>query len=126
MMMETYYSKEHEWVRVKDGIACIGITDYAANQLGDITYVELPRIGKIVTQFGELCSIESVKAASDIFAPVSGKVVKVNEALEETPEIVNESAEDAGWLAWIEMADMKELGNLMNLEGYDDYLRSLE
>jgi glycine cleavage system H protein len=125
-MSETYYSKEHEWVKVKDGIATIGITDYAANQLGDITFVELPRVGKSVTQFGELCSIESVKAASDIFAPVSGKVAKVNETLEETPEIVNESAEDAGWLAWIEMTDTAELSNLMDRQGYDDYVRGLE
>ena len=125
-MSQTYYSKEHEWVRVNDGIACIGITDYAADQLGDVTYVELPRVGKVVTQFGELCSIESVKAASDIFAPVSGKVVKVNEALEETPEIVNGGAEDAGWIAWIEMADAGDLSNLMDRQGYDDYLRGLE
>jgi glycine cleavage system H protein len=125
-MTETYYSKEHEWVKVMEGIATIGITDYAAGQLGDITYVELPRTGKNVTQFGALCSIESVKAASDIFAPVSGKVVKVNDALEETPEIVNESAEEAGWIARVEMADLKELANLMNRQEYDEYLRGLE
>lgn len=125
-MADTYYSKEHEWVKVQEGIATIGITDYAANQLGDITYVELPRTGKSVKQFGELCSIESVKAASDIFAPVSGKVVKVNEALEETPEIVNESPEDTGWIAWIEMADVKELANLLTRQEYDAFLRGLE
>ena len=125
-MADTYYSKEHEWAKVKEGIAAIGITDYAANQLGDITYVELPRTGKSVKQFGELCSIESVKAASDIFAPVSGKVVKVNDALEETPEIVNESPEEAGWIAWIEMADVKELANLLTCLEYDEYLRGLE
>ena len=125
-MTETYYSKEHEWVKVKEGIATIGITDYAAHQLGDITYVELPRTGKSVKQFGDLCSIESVKAASDIFAPVSGKVVKVNDALEETPEIVNESAEEGGWIAWIEMSDAQELANLLNREEYEEYLRGLE
>jgi len=125
-MTETFYSKDHEWVNVKEGIACMGITGYAANQLGDVTFVELPQVGKRVKQFDPLCSIESVKAASDIYAPVSGKVVKVNEALEETPEIVNESAEVAGWIAWIEMHEMAELGNLMNKEGYDDYVRGLE
>ena len=125
-MTDTYYSKEHELVKVKGGIASIGITDYAAHQLGDITYVELPGTGKSVKQFGELCSIESVKAASDIFAPVSGKVVKVNEALEETPEIVNESPEEAGWIAWIEMAEVKELANLLTRPEYDEYLRGLE
>jgi glycine cleavage system H protein len=125
-MSETYYSKEHEWVKVKEGIATIGITDYAAHQLGDITYVELPRLGKSAKQFEVLCNIESVKAASDIYAPVSGKVVKVNDALENTPEIVNESAEESGWLAWIEMSDVKELANLMNRQEYDEYLRGLE
>jgi glycine cleavage system H protein len=125
-MTETFYSKEHEWVKVKEGVACIGITEYAANQLGDVTFVELPQMGKSVKQFDMLCGIESVKAASDIYAPVSGKVVKVNDALEETPEIVNESAEEAGWIAWIEMGDMSELGNLMNRQGYDEYVRGLE
>lgn len=125
-MTETFYSKEHEWVKVKEGIACIGITEYAANQLGDVTFVELPQIGKRIKQFEMLSSIESVKAASDIYAPVSGKVVKVNDSLEETPEIVNESAEEAGWIASIEMDDKAELGNLMNRQEYDDYVRGLE
>jgi glycine cleavage system H protein len=125
-MTETCYSKEHEWVKIKDGIACFGITEYAAGQLGDVTFVELPQVGKQVKQFEVMCSIESVKAASDIYAPISGKVVKINDALEETPEIVNESAEDAGWIAWIEVKDMAELGNLMNRQEYDEYLRGLE
>jgi glycine cleavage system H protein len=125
-MTETYYTKEHEWVKVKEGIASVGITDYAAHQLGDITFVELPQVGKQVKQAATLCGIESVKAASDIYAPLSGKVVKVNDALEDKPEIVNESAEEAGWIAWIEPADLKELGNLLNRQQYDDYLRGLE
>jgi glycine cleavage system H protein len=125
-MTETYYTKEHEWVKVKEGIASVGITDYAAHQLGDITFVELPQVGKQVKQSEALCGIESVKAASDIYAPLSGKVVKVNDALEDKPEIVNESAEEAGWIAWIEPADLKELGNLLNRQQYDDYLRGLE
>lgn len=125
-MTETYYTKEHEWVKVKEGVASIGITEYAAHQLGDITFVELPQVGKQVKQFEVLCGIESVKAASDIYAPLSGKVTKVNDALEEAPEIVNESAEDAGWLALIEPTDLKELGNLMNRAQYDDYVRGLE
>jgi glycine cleavage system H protein len=125
-MVDTYYSKEHEWVKVEGGIATIGITDFAANQLGDVTYVELPRPGKSVKQFEALCSIESVKAASDIFAPVSGKVVKVNDVLEETPEIVNESPEEAAWIAQIEMTDAREVANLMTRPEYDDYVRGLE
>lgn len=123
--METYYTKEHEWVKIKDGIASIGITDYAAHQLGDVTFVELPQVGKSVKQFEVLCAIESVKAASDIYAPVSGKVTQVNEALNDTPEIVNESAEDAGWMALLEIADPAEVKSLMTRAQYDDYLRGL-
>jgi len=123
--MSTYFTKEHEWVKIKDGIAAVGISSHAAHELGDITFVELPQIGKAVKQFEVLCSIESVKAASDIYAPISGKVTKVNEALDTAPEIVNDSAEDAGWMAWLEQIDESELKNLMNQEQYDEYLKTL-
>jgi glycine cleavage system H protein len=123
--MSMYFTKEHEWVKVKEGIGAVGISEHAAHELGDITFVELPKMGAAVNQFGVLGSIESVKAASDIFAPVSGKVIKVNEALEVAPEIVNESAEDAGWMAWVEIDDESELKNLMTQEQYDNYLKSL-
>jgi glycine cleavage system H protein len=123
--MSIYFTKEHEWVKVKEGIGAVGISEHAAHELGDITFVELPKMGAVVTQFGLLGSIESVKAASDIFAPVSGKVIKVNEALDAAPEIVNESAEDAGWMAWVEIADESELKNLMTQEQYNDYLNTL-
>jgi glycine cleavage system H protein len=125
-MAETFYTKEHEWVKIKEGVASVGITDYAAHQLGDVTFVELPQTGKSVKQFEVLCAIESVKAASDIYAPLSGKVTLVNEALNDAPEIVNESAEDAGWMVQIEPADPSEVKNLMNRQAYDDYLRGLE
>ena len=124
-MTETYYTKEHEWVKIKEGVASVGITEYAAGQLGDVTFVELPQVGKVVRQFGELAAIESVKAASDIYAPLSGKVTRVNEVLNDRPEIVNEAAEDAGWIAWIEPADLAELANLMTREQYDQYVRGL-
>ena len=123
--MSMYFTKEHEWVKVKEGIGAVGISEHAAHELGDITFVELPKMGAADKQFGVLGSIESVKAASDIFAPVSGKVIKVNEALDAAPEIVNESAEDAGWMAWVEIADEAELKNLMTQEQYDDYLKTL-
>jgi glycine cleavage system H protein len=123
--MSIYFTKEHEWVKVKEGIGAVGISEHAAHELGDITFVELPKMGAVAKQFGVLGSIESVKAASDIFAPVSGKVIKVNEALETAPEIVNESAEDAGWMAWIEIADEAELKNLMTQDQYNDYLKTL-
>ncbi len=125
-MSETYYTKEHEWVKIKEGVASVGITEYAAHQLGDVTFVELPQVGKTVKQFEVLCAIESVKAASDIYAPVSGRVTNVNEALNDAPEIVNESAEDSGWMALLEMADPAEVKNLMTREQYDEYLRGLE
>ena len=124
-MAEMFFTKEHEWVKVKEGIGAIGISDHAAHELGDITFVELPKIGKVVKQFEVLAAIESVKAASDIFAPLSGKVIKINEALEDAPEIVNESAEDAGWMVWIEIADQSELKNLMTQEQYNEYLKTL-
>jgi len=124
-MPEMYFTKEHEWVKVKEGIGAVGISEHAAHELGDVTFVELPQIGKSVKQFDLLGSIESVKAASDIYAPLSGTVVKVNEALDTAPEIVNESAEDAGWMAWIEISDLSELKNLMTREEYEAYLKTL-
>lgn len=123
--MSIYYTKEHEWVKVKEGIGAVGISEHAAHELGDVTFVELPKLDQVVKQFGLLGSIESVKAASDIYAPVSGKVIKINEALNDTPEIVNESAEDAGWMAWIEIADEAELKNLMTGEQYAEFLKTL-
>jgi len=123
--MSIYFTKEHEWVKIKEGIAAVGISEHAAHELGDITFVELPAMGKVVKQFDMLGAIESVKAASDIYSPVSGKVVKVNEALNDAPEIVNESAEDAGWLAWVEIADEAELKSLMTREQYDEYLKTV-
>lgn len=123
--MSMYFTKEHEWVKVKDGIGAVGISEHAAHELGDVTFVELPKMDAVVKQFAVLGSIESVKAASDIYAPISGKVVKINEILNSSPEIVNESAEDAGWMAWIEIADESELKNLMTSEQYGEYLKTL-
>lgn len=123
--MSMYFTKEHEWVKVEGNVGTVGISDHAAHELGDITFVELPKIGAVVKQFGVLGSIESVKAASDIFAPLSGKVTKVNDALDLAPEAVNESAEDAGWMAQVEISDAAELSNLMTQEQYDAYLKTL-
>ncbi len=124
-MTETYFTKEHEWVKIKDGVASVGISEHAAHELGDITFVELPQVGKTVKQFDVLAGIESVKAASDIYAPLSGKVTKVNEALNDTPEIVNEAAEEAGWIAWLEPSDLSEVKNLMSKAEYDEFLKGL-
>jgi len=123
--MELYFSKEHEWVKISGTTATIGISDHAAHELGDITFVELPTVGKSVKQFETLAAIESVKAASDIYSPVTGKVTAINETLENTPEVVNESAEEAGWICTLEIADPSEVKNLMTREAYDEYLKSL-
>lgn len=123
--MSVYFTKEHEWIKVSEGTGVIGISEHAAHELGDITFVELPKVGKVVKQFEMVASIESVKAASDIYSPVSGKITKINDTLDSTPEIVNESAEEAGWMAEIEIADLGELKNLMSQEGYGEYLKTL-
>ena len=124
-MAAMYFSKEHEWVKVEGSTGKVGISDHAAHELGDVTFVELPHVGKTVKQFEILGAIESVKAASDIYAPISGKVVAVNATLDTTPELVNESAEDGAWMAEIEIADAAELKNLMTNEQYDAYLKTL-
>ena len=124
-MSKVYYTKEHEWVKIDGSVATVGISDYAAHQLGDITFVELPKLGKTVKQFEVLCAIESVKAASDIYAPVSGTVVSVNEELNTRPEIVNESPEEAAWMATMKMTDPSEVAKLMSREQYDEYRKGL-
>lgn len=124
-MAEMFFTKEHEWVKVSGTTAQVGISDHAAHELGDVTFVELPAVGKQVKQFEVLAAIESVKAASDIYAPVSGTVVKVNSELDDAPEKVNESAEEAAWMVELQMADAAELGKLMNKEQYDAYLATL-
>jgi glycine cleavage system H protein len=123
--MSIYFTKEHEWVKVEGNVGTVGISDHAAHELGDITFVELPKIGAAAKQFGVLSSIESVKAASDIFSPLSGTVITVNDALETAPEVVNESPEDSAWMARIEIADAAELKNLMTQDQYNDYLKTL-
>lgn len=123
--MNTYFTREHEWVRVQDGVGVVGISEHAAQELGDVTFVELPQVGGRVEQFKLLGSIESVKAASDIFAPVSGTVIKVNQALELVPEMINESAQGDGWIAWIQLEDATELMGLMTAEQYQGYLKTL-
>ncbi|MFT5387074.1 MAG: glycine cleavage system H protein [Lysobacterales bacterium] len=118
------YTKEHEWVSVEDGIATIGITEHAQSSLGDITFIELPAIDDEVDQFEEVASVESVKAASDIFAAVSGKIVAVNTDLEEEPGFINKSCYDKGWIAKIELADEDDKNNLMTAGEYRKFLIS--
>ncbi len=120
------YSKEHEWVRIEGGLAAVGITDYAQDQLGDIVYVELPPLGEILTQFQPFGVVESVKAASDLYAPLSGEVLEVNEELAEHPEFVNQDPYGQGWMIRIEPSDTSELENLLTAEEYEEHLKGLE
>ena len=120
------YTKEHEWISIEDKVGTIGITDYAQNALGDITYVELPQEDQEVDQFEQFVSLESVKAASDIFSPMSGRVIEVNTKLEDNPALINKSCFEKGWIAKIEIKDMDESANLMSAEDYRSYLESLE
>ena len=116
------YSKKHEWVRIDGNVATIGVTDHAQEQLGDIVYVELPQVDdpiKLQDTFGVL---ESVKAVSDCYAPISGKVIEINDSLQDNPEQVNEDSYGEGWMIKIEMNDSKELGQLMDHAGYKSYV----
>jgi len=124
-MSTTYYTKEHEWVRIDGNTAAVGITEYAAQHLGDVTFIELPAIGKTVKQFDMLCAIESVKAASDIYAPVSGTVQSINDNLNSRPELVNESAENDAWMVMLQLVDASETSKLMNREQYAEYIKGL-
>jgi glycine cleavage system H protein len=112
------YSKEHEWVRVEDATATIGITSFASDELGDIVFIELPEAGASLSQFGTFGVIESVKAVSDLYAPVSGEVVEVNEALRESPELLNSDAFGSGWIAKVRLSDPSELDALMDADAY--------
>ncbi len=117
------YSKEHEWVLVEDEVASIGITEYAQVELGDIVYVELPEVGEKITKDDPFGSVESVKAVSDLFAPVSGAVVEVNDSLPDSPEIVNEDPYGDGWMIKVQMSDKGELKDLLDPEEYGDYIK---
>ncbi|CQR73738.1 Glycine cleavage system H protein [Sporomusa ovata DSM 2662] len=119
---EFRYSKSHEWVKIEGCKATIGVTDFAQSQLGDIVYVELPEVGAEVSADSGLSVIESVKAVSDIYAPLSGKVIAVNEELAVAPEIVNQDAYGAGWIVIMEIADESQLGELLDSTAYEKLL----
>jgi len=117
------YSREHEWVRVDGSRAYIGITDYAQDELGDIVYVELPEVGAELKAGETFGTVESVKTVSDLYAPVSGRVVEVNEALASAPEKVNESPYEEAWMIVVEMADPSELEALLDAEAYRQHIQ---
>ena len=121
------YSKEHEWVLIEsEGQAVVGITQYAQDQLGDVVYVDLPDAGAAVEQFQKLGEIESVKAVSDLFSPLSGEIVEANTELEQKPELVNEDPYSGGWMVRMTGIDQAQLDNLLSAEEYESYLSELE
>jgi glycine cleavage system H protein len=123
---ELHYTKEHEWVRVEGDLAIVGITDHAQDAMGDITYVDPPAVGVRVKQFGELGSIDSAKAASDIYAPLAGVVAEVNEALEDAPETINSDPYGAGWICKLNEIDASGLDKLLTAQGYRELLEEEE
>lgn len=115
-----YYAKTHEWVRIDDDVATVGITDFAQNQLSDLTFIELPEVGMTVEAGDEVVVLESVKAASDVYAPMAGEIVAVNDELEDAPELVNNSPFDEGWLFKIKFLKEEEVDDLLSADAYDD------
>ena len=123
--MTTSYTKDHEWVRVDGDTGTVGITSYAAGQLGDVVYVELPETGASLSKGDDFAVVESVKAASDVYAPISGAVLEANTTLTEAPEKVSEAAESDAWFVRIKIADKSELEGLMDLAAYTSYCEGL-
>jgi len=120
------YTKQHEWAKVEGSVVTVGITDYAQMLLGEIIFVELPDVGTEVIYDREMTVVESTKAASDIFAPVTGKIASVNSALESEPELINKDCYNAGWICKIEMADDGSLESLLNAKQYKQYVKGFE
>lgn len=123
--MTTYYSKDHEWISVDAGVATVGITSYAQEQLGDVVYVELPDAGKALSQGDEAAVVESVKAASEVYAPLDGEVVEANEALADEPAKVNEDPEGSAWFLKMTVGDEGQLADLMDEAAYKAYVETL-
>ena len=117
------YTKEHEWIKIDGEVATIGITDHAQTELGDITFVELPDVGKDVKQSDSCATVESVKAASDIYTPLSGKISAVNESLQDAPEAINQSPYGEGWICKVDITDAGEADGLMSAQDYEEYLK---
>jgi glycine cleavage system H protein len=122
--MTVHYTQEHEWVRVEGDEAVVGITDFAQSQLGDVVFVELPEVGRQVTKGGEAAVVESVKAASDVYAPVSGEVTEANQALVDDSALVKSDPEGEGWFFRLRLSDTSELDGLMDADAYKSFCES--
>ena len=124
-MADIYYTEDHEYIRIEGDVGTVGISEYAQNQLGDVVYVELPEVGEQFDQTDETGVVESVKVASEIYAPVSGEIVEVNEALSNSPSLVNDDPEGDGWIYKIKIHDDSELSGLKDEDEYQDYIDNL-
>jgi glycine cleavage system H protein len=124
-MTKTFYSKDHEYIRIDGAVGAVGITEFAQAQLGDVVFVELPRIGATPKKGEQAAVVESVKAASEVYSPVAGEVIEVNDALEENPALVNEEALGKGWFFKLKIADEAELAGLLDEAGYQELIASL-
>ena len=122
-MTEKKYSKDHEWISIENEIATIGITDHAQESLGDIVFIELPKVGRLINAGDQVGVVESVKAASDLFAPISGEIIEVNNELTNSPQLINSDPENSGWYMKIKLKDIAELKKLMN---YDEYKETIK
>jgi glycine cleavage system H protein len=120
---ELLYTKEHEWTKIEGDTATVGITDYAQHQLGDIVYVELVEVGKEVKQMERIGTVESVKAVSDIYSPLSGTVIEVNDSLKDNPELINQDPYGKGWMVKLKIRDISETKNLMKAGDYEKYVK---
>jgi len=125
-MTKTYFTAEHEWISVDGDVGTVGITDYAQHALGDIVFAELPAIGAAAAKGKEIAVVESVKAASDVYSPVSGEVVAENSAVVDQPALINESPEENGWFFKVKLSDQSELNGLMDRAAYDAFVKGLE
>jgi glycine cleavage system H protein len=121
-MSDVRYTKDHEWVRLDGDLATVGISDHAQEQLGDVVFVELPEIGRQVSRGGSLAVVESVKAASDVYAPITGEVVETNGAVADDPALINQSAEEEGWFCKLRITDQSQLTGLMDAAAYKAYV----
>jgi glycine cleavage system H protein len=123
---EYLYSREHEWIRVEDDVCVVGITEFAQQELGEVVYVELPEVGQVFNTGDEIGTIESVKAVAEVYTPVAGEILEINDAVVDDPELLNEDPHAEGWLIKVRFSSASDLKSLMNAEQYEEYVKSGE
>jgi glycine cleavage system H protein len=123
---EYLYSREHEWIRVQDDVCVVGITEFAQQELGEVVFVELPEVGQVFDSGDEIGTIESVKAVAEVFTPLAGEIVEINDAVHDDPELINEDPHNEGWLVKVRFSSAADLKQLMNAEQYEEFVKSGE